>query len=104
METFTGNVIWSRAVITRVNTNVLAVSYLNDRRTAERSVSKSNMEIFPARQFTEKNFEWRLGVKKGDRVDYAMMAGIWKEFRVEEIRELEEEEGHKVYMLGLNTI
>lgn len=32
-----------------------------------------------------------------------MMAGIWKQFAVEDIREIEEE-GQKVFMLGLNTI
>lgn len=43
LDTFTGVMMWSRAVVTRVNTNVLAVSYLNDRRTSDRSMSKANM-------------------------------------------------------------
>jgi hypothetical protein len=81
--------MWSRAIVSRVNTNVLAVSYLNDRRTSDRSMSKANMEIFPLRYFTETNFDWRLSLKVGDKVDYAMVAGLWKQFEVFEIRRLE---------------
>jgi hypothetical protein len=52
MDTFTGIMMWSRAMVTRVNTNVLAVSYLNDNRTSDRSMSKANMEIFPLKHYT----------------------------------------------------
>jgi hypothetical protein len=72
--------IWSRAIVSRVNTNVLAVSYLHERRTSDRSMSKANMEIAPSKYFTETNFDWRLSLKVGDKVDYAMMTGIWKQF------------------------
>lgn len=103
IDTFTGLMMWSRGVVTRVNTNVLAVTYLNDRRTSDRSMSKANMEIFPLKTYTENNFDWRLDVKAGDKVDYCIVANVWKQCTVMQVRKIDEE-GQEVHMLGLNTI
>jgi len=95
--------MWSRAIVTRVNMNVLAVSYLNDRRTSDRSMSKANMEIFPLKTYTKDNFDWRLELKAGDKVDYSPVANVWKLTPVVQVRPIEED-GQTIYMLGLNTI
>lgn len=83
-DNYTGCAIWSPAKIVRTSTNVLVLKYFGDT-ASEKSISKSSLEVYPHGHFTKDKFEWRLNLKKGDKVDYALLPDLWKNMEIVEV-------------------
>jgi hypothetical protein len=61
---------WSRATVVKIGYASIYVEFLYDRKSADRSIDKKCFEIAPVGTFTKDDFDWRIALKVGDKLDY----------------------------------
>ena len=61
---------WSRAMVKKVTSVTVYVVFLNDRSTSSRNIDKYSYEIVPLNTYTQDDYDWRLNLTVGDKVDY----------------------------------
>lgn len=86
---------WSRAIVKKVTPISIYISFLNDQLSTNRNIDKTSFEVVPLNTFTLNDFDWRLNLKAGDKVDYEMGRG-WITTTIEEVRVNPSENEHKV--------
>lgn len=95
---------WSRARVTKQGYASVYCEFLNDRKSMDRSIDKKCFELAPVGTFTGRDYDWRLGLKVGDAVDYEESTGCWRKAKVEEVRESDEDDGGKYIEVRLDSL
>lgn len=90
MEMHGNRMCWSRALVRKVTPISVFVMFINDKTTSSRNIDKTSFEIVPVGTYTKDDWDWRLNVKVGDKIDYEISSG-WFTAEIEEVKELPSE-------------
>jgi hypothetical protein len=92
---------WSRALVKKITSLSVYVVFENDRSTTSRNVDKTSFEIVPLYTYTKDDYDWRLNLKIGDKIDYEMTRG-WVTTEIEDIKTITYE-NRIIYELKLKS-